>query len=227
MIIKYPEEAFEYVQRLSITSAIKYAIDWRQSRTANTHLVPWIESQVGEAIEKGYLNAVVKEVTHNVKKDDYDTIVINILRWVNRNIRYVSDTQKFGSPEVWEGAESVFKTRTADCEDGGLLIYVLSRLAGVPANRLLLFAGWVKVPGKIQPEGHAYIAYKPSYNPINFVMLDWCYFYDNRACQFREHFFVIGNSIHDSNTNKSHNKYIDIWFAVNEERGYVNLMTRR
>jgi len=226
-MLKFPDEAFEYVQKFSFTSAIKYAIDWRYSRTANTYLVPWMKAQVEEARETGYLDSVVKEVTRNVKEDDYDAIVVNALRWVQRNVRYVSDQVKFGSPEVWEDARCVFDTRIADCESGSLLLYVIARLAGVPSNRLLMFAGWVKVPGRVQPEGHAYIAYKPSYNPINFVMLDWCYFYDHRACQFREHFFVKGNDIFNSWTNKSHDKYIDIWFAVNEDRGFLNLMTRR
>lgn len=102
------------------------------------------------------------------------------------------------------------------CEDGAILMYVLARLAGIPSNRLLLFAG------SVNGGGHCWLGYRPVSDPLNFRFLDWCYWPDISLVESRKFYSIIGKQIYSFQTGayKKDNNYYNIWWAFNEDATY-------
>ncbi len=121
-----------------ILKPLYWVIDWRNRRKL-THLVSWINNQVVNASDD------LIKLSKELKGNDDDKTILNILRWVNGNVKYVGDTEKWGTPEYWESAQNVYETKQADCESGSTLIFVLARLAGIPYYQLRMVAGDVYV----------------------------------------------------------------------------------
>lgn len=106
---------------------------------------------------------------------------------------------------------------THNCEDGAILLYILCRLKGIPANRLYILAGSV-VGG-----GHCWLGYKPIHYPLNFVFLDWCYGKNGPSMNKvldRDFYHINGTDITGDDS------YIELWFAFNEDQG-VKSMSKR
>ena len=118
--------------------------------------------------------------------------------------------------EKWEGARDVFDTRKGDCESGALLMYVLCRLAGIPASKLWIMCGDVK------GGGHAWLSYIPDEYPLNFAFMDWCYWYKQYSIPLRNKFTIQNKAIHEYKRDgeKVSSDYYKLWFVFNEDKSY-------
>ena len=199
-MIEFPKESYEYYYKNGVFESVFEWIINSKYRTA-VFLPTWIKEQVDNPSE----NLLALAKTFDTSKDD-NVKVINILRWIKDNVKYVGDNTKYKTPEYWQTAEETFNLKTGDCEDGGIFIYVLCRLAGVPEYKLKV--GTATVTGG----GHAFCMYFPQ--PHFMTFLDFCYWYDSRNVDTRSKYFIVNKTIYgDSQTN-----YKELWFAFSEDR---------
>jgi transglutaminase-like putative cysteine protease len=204
------EEMFAYTESAWLRSYLEYVIDWRGARKS-VWLKTWLEDQVTKP-DRTLVDLAQKLSKGYTKHDD---IVIMLLRHVQSILKYTTDKTRWKVEEVWQPAALTLALKTGDCEDGAVLLYVLCRLCGIPKNRLLLLAGDV-VGG-----GHCWLAYKPEYYPINWVFLDWCYWYDSSHIDPRSKFWIIDKTVYGQDP-----RYKSIWFAFNEDYSYSGILPR-
>lgn len=220
--LSFPEGAFKYVEANSFfVSIVRYIINSNNERES-IYLKPWLDKQVLEASKDEEVMTIVTDANATVgDPKDYDTKAINMLRWVKANITYKGDIQTRKAAEYWQTYKETLNTKTGDCEDGAILMYVLCRLSGIPANRLYIAAG------DVNGGGHAFLTYKPSYDPTSFSFLDWCYWFDNRPMKARPMFRIVGKEIKESIFNKVKDfrldNYYRIWFLFNEDNTYLRV----
>ena len=131
--------------------------------------------------------------------DDEETMW-KILIWVQKNLRYVGDSENKGQVEYWQNPEDTVITLRGDCEDGAILIKSLSLVAGVPDWKVKILCGDV-VGG-----GHAYCTYI-RYDDVQ-VILDWCYW---------------PNQLHimDRKPRQEETNYKEVWFSFDKMYSYV------
>ena len=196
---KFGNVIFDYLQESYIDKIVCYAINSNYRKAVN--LKSWIKEQVENPT---YL---VKKVIQDIGiNKDPDIQIMNILKWVHKNITYKSDSSVWKMAEYWQTAEETSIKGTGDCEDGAILIYVLARLSGIASQRLLIFAGDV-VGG-----GHCWLGYRPTCYPLNFCFMDWCYWYSSKVIPSRDKFLINGKDI------QGDENYIKMWFAFNEDK---------
>jgi transglutaminase-like putative cysteine protease len=199
---KFPG-VYDVVRHTWVTGSIYWVIDWRYRVAVS--LVPWIREQVDNPSDE--LRAFCDDIPTG---EDYDETALNVLSAVRRQAHYVTDDRQWSIPEVWSTANDSILSLIGDCEDFAIVIYVLCRLKGIPSNRLFIMCGGV-LGG-----GHCWVGYKPIHYPMNFVFLDWCYWFSSLPVDFRRKYYVVGKKIHSDTPN---NVYFDLWFAFNEEFG--------
>ena len=220
MIIKFPnqkitDEVFTVVNTKYWESTIMYILN--SSYRKSVSLKPWIKEQVLNSSMEVQL--MCDEIADNT---DYDIQIIDILQYVRSNFTYISDTTNWKMNEYWQTADESVKSLKGDCEDGAILIYVLARLKGIPANRLLILCGDVK------GGGHCWLGYKPNGYPIDFTFIDWCYWYKNQEILYRNKFHIQGTKIYEHTYDNEmvalqNSDYYNIWFAFNEDINYLRL----
>ena len=135
-----------------------------------------------------------------------DAKMRQILRYVNKEIEYITDS-KNDSWKVTEYWSTPVETTTiagymGDCEDGAILIYAIAKEAGIPDDCM-----WI-VAGDVQGGGHAYIVYE-SEDDYQEYPLDWCYWFSksvlmNKPYYLRDEYY--------SGTRE--------WFRFNASGGY-------
>ena len=95
-----------------------------------------------------------------------------------------------------------------NCDGGAVLLLVLCRLAGVPANQIRIQGGPVIDPNNPKKTvGHLYVRYRAN-KDFKWYHLDWCYHQDSRALDQR------------FNTLESDLRYHKEWWSCNDLRGY-------
>lgn len=151
-------------------------IDVRQFLNPNNHLLPSIISESD------------------------DEKALEGLSWVIDNITYTPDKTQHGLNEYWSYAYETMHARKGDCEDGAILLYDMLRHAGIPAWKLRLSAGFVKLGSN--KVGHAYLTYFCN-ETDQWVILDWCYWPNPIPINLRK-------AYHDEKN------YLKIWFSFNE-----------
>jgi hypothetical protein len=133
------EEVFDYMKDLPIKSIVAYLLNssYRQAVT----LSPWLEQMVETDTDAS--RTALEAIRNDFPFDpsDYDSVVLSVLKWAVMRFKYVSDTKVWKLSEYWQTSEESLALMTGDCEDGAILMYVLCRKLGVPANRLFIFAG--------------------------------------------------------------------------------------
>ena len=148
-----------------------------------------------------------------------DEKALRILHTVHEYLVYVSDQQKWGISDKWQDPSETFTSRTGDCEDGAVLIYLLCRYAGIPASRLYLWCGDVTDPAdSSRTAGHCCCFYRPDQYPLNFVALDWCYFYDGEQVEYRPKLQLTGKVVYDPMGD-----YRTTWFIFNEDHSFTSI----
>ncbi len=136
----------------------------------------------------------------NATGDNFDEMALALLKFVVNHLTYESDDSVYNQPEFWQHPELTLAMRKGDCEDGALLLASLMRVAGIPAFRVKLAAGWVKSDGG--RGGHAYVIYLA--NNAKWYTLDWCYWADEAIKNFK-------TKPHKDNAN-----YQDMWWTAND-----------
>ena len=156
-------------------------------------LSKWLNEQVAN------VDPAMSLLALSLKGKDNDETILNILKYVRRTMKYVGDIEGWAMPEYWQEAITTFDLKTGDCEDGAILIYILARLAKIPAYQITIAAG------DVQGGGHAYCIYSADYDGVD-RYIDWCYWYDSTIIKSRK--------THD-------NRYLNEWFRFNEENSYI------
>ena len=188
-----------------------------------TNLVPWLKKQVDEAQDDVEF---VKLVDSIPSSKDFDVQMKYILLWgKNRNwMTYIGDNKSvWKMSEYWQTYLETFGLKTGDCEDGAIMMYVIARLKGVPANRLLLMAG------SVNGGGHCWLAYRPNEYPLNWAFLDWCYWFDGRTMTSRNLYYINNQKIYSYDSSgvrftTDKECYLSIWFGFNDERSYRKIV---
>lgn len=213
---KSPVESFKFVESGIVENFVTYitSSDFRKA----VSLRPWIRKQVGFAESGGFSGILAK----------CDDTVVQLLKQVIRDVEYVPDQDVWRMPEYWQTAEETLKLNTGDCEDGAVLLYVLCRNAGVPAERLLLFAGDVQNPyDKKKLVGHCVLLYRPDNYPLNFAVLDWCYWPDKKVISERMLYTFDGQLVWGYKQTEPNmvadRRYVRAWFLFNENKSTISL----
>jgi len=106
-----------------------------------------------------------KKIVGRIKKNDDK--VYEIERWVSKNIKYRSDKKQFNMNERWTLPMETLQRRKGDCEDGAILLIDLAVTAGVPGERLRVYA-----PILTEGGGHASVAYQRE-SDDTWVWVEW------------------------------------------------------
>ena len=209
-------DAYNKLEKNWISRIVTWLIDWKYRRTVA--LSGWLKEQV----DKPSLRIV--EVADSIPNyDNLDIQTVNVLKYVYQNIGYQSDVLSWNMEEYWQTADETVRSGKGDCEDGAILTYVLCRLKGVPANRLMIFAG------DVEGGGHCWLGYRPSFAPLNFAFLDWCFWYDSRAVIKRDLFTVIDQNIYEYEYYNGEylpspmSDYLKLWVAFNEDKSNTGI----
>lgn len=204
-------EVYKYQTGSYIPEAIWYFIhsDYRKA----VNLVAWIKEQVDNPSETvlGVAKAIKSYKSH-------DAQMLEILRWVKKNIRYEFDSKVWEMREYWATAEETLIKKKGDCDDGALLMYVMARLKDVPEYKLLIFGGDVFVPRSDKLGGHCWLGYRSETYPLNWTFMDWCYYYDSKHPSTRTKYYIQKTKIYGDE------KYKNIWFGFNEAVGHKSLV---
>jgi len=112
----------------------------------------------------------------NVKSCDQKALKIQ--QAVCKYLTYIYDEKNEGYTEFWQFPFETLALRCGDCEDGAILMCSAMIVAGVPARRVRVTAGYVKTGDPHAPTGgHAYVTYMRG-GDYKLVPLDWCYYAD-------------------------------------------------
>jgi len=152
-------------------------------------------------------DCVLKELIkqYDLKAGDDDETAWRIMRWVQQNVSYVSDSSQFGFTEHWDfPAEVLYRKRVgggADCEGMTHLIVSLCENAGIKPYRIKVACGYVHYQGGRLAGGHSYPIYlRRSSN--EWVDLDPC-------------FYPSSTKVEDRTPAKLNKVYGEIWFTFN------------
>ena len=206
-----PNEVFSYIERNLVYYWVDYLIHSNMRNAVG--LSDWIKEEVNNPLPE------VKAFSDKITTiSDPEKQVIEILKYVQSNIQYVGDQENWKMNEYWARAWETIGAKEGDCEDGAILIYIIARLKGVPANRLMLFTGDVK------GGGHCWLGFRPTEYILNWVFLDWCYWFNPLSIDGRSKFSIEGQKIVEYNNDGSttQSNYYDIWFGFNEEYSALN-----
>jgi len=97
-----------------------------------------------------------------------DSKVYKIEKWVRDNVKYNSDNKQFNMNERWTLPMETLQRKKGDCEDGAILIMSFAVTAGVPSDRLRLYAPIALRGGKL----HASVAYQRE-SDDKWVWVEW------------------------------------------------------
>jgi hypothetical protein len=111
------------------------------------------------------IERVVKTIVRD--RDSNDNKVYKIEKWVRDNIEYHSDKKQFNMNDRWTMPMETLQRRKGDCEDGAILIMSFAGTAGVPNDRLRLYAPIITSQGY-----HACVAYRRE-SDDNWVWVEW------------------------------------------------------
>lgn len=113
-----------------------------------------------------HIEQLVKKIVR--QRDSNNSKVYKIEKWVMKNIKYRSDKKQFNMNERWTLPMETLQRKKGDCEDGAILIMSLAVSAGVPVERLRLYAPIALPNGK----GHACVAYQRE-SDDEWVWVEW------------------------------------------------------
>lgn len=110
-------------------------------------------------MEEVIFNELLKRSTKSggvgiLETDSLDSKACKVRDWVNKNLTYVSDYANYGRPEMWATAYTIYDRKKDDCDGYAVLMMVLMKLAGIPADKRIIVVGEVD-----SGEYHAYVCY--------------------------------------------------------------------
>jgi len=122
---------------------------------------------VSSAIAETTIERLVKTIVH--PRHSNDLKMYKIEKWVTKNIRYISDRKQFNMNERWTLPNETLQRRKGDCEDGAILMITFAVTAGVPGERLRMYA-----PIRVKNSWHACVAYKRE-SDNEWVWMEWAW----------------------------------------------------
>ena len=141
-LVKFLGSTFQNISKKSwIHTYFKYIIDSKYRTTKRLDLF------LKEQLNKPHPDLVKVAEELRLKSKTPDQLIINVLKYVNNRVKYVSDQSNFNRIEKWAGAYNAWKSRRADCDDSNCLIYILARLAGISDLTLWSAIGTVTIGG--------------------------------------------------------------------------------
>jgi len=212
IILKDPDLIFNHIEHSYFGRMIVWIINSKYRKAVS--LSNWIDEQVKNP------DALVQSMADEITTyEDTDEQVLAVLRYVRYNVTYLGDPNIWKMLEYWQTSFETAKIKLGDCEDGAILAYVLCRLKGVHANRVLVFAG------DVSGGGHSWLGYRPTEYPLNWVFLDWCYWPEMSDIETRKKFWIDGTQIRefDNDGNLVNSNYYSIWFGFNEDQAFEQL----
>ena len=122
-------------------------------------------------IPPGFSNAetTIEKLVKTIIRPSNDLKMEKIEKWVIQNIHYKSDIKQFNMMERWTLPMETLQRRSGDCEDGSILLIALAVTAGVPSERLRLYA-----PIKVPKGWHACVAYQREKDG-KWVWMEWAW----------------------------------------------------
>jgi transglutaminase-like putative cysteine protease len=84
--------------------------------------------------------------------------LLSLTRWVNHHVTWVSDEEKWHSPDFWQTPETTLLTGSGDCEDQALVLWSAAPLLGLPRGRLVI--------GTLDGGGHAWVEFPEFFVPL-------------------------------------------------------------
>jgi len=176
-----------------IKKFLMWCINSKYRKSVRLHT--WLKEQTSNPSKE------LKELALSLKGSTRDITVINILKWVHKYTKYVTDEAQWDMKEYWQTAEETLEPHTGDCEDFSVMVYVLCILAEVPVYQLCVTCGTV-VGG-----GHCYVIYSADYDGVDRI-LDGTYWYDSTGIVKRKYAY-------------SDKRYLKEWFRFNSEGTYI------
>lgn len=208
IVDKFPE-IFDIRNDGLIYTIFSYMIDSKYRKAAE--LNTWIKKQLNspEVLEIAELLPT---------KQSYDEQIVECLKWVIDHIAYIGDSAQWGYAEKWSEAIETLEKRKGDCEDMHILLYLLCRAKGIPANRMLIWAGDVQAKPTAPTGGHCSLLYFPEEYPINPVFMDACYYENKKPIKQRNKLTLNDKEIIEWNIlgDKVWCPYQETWFIFNE-----------
>jgi len=155
---------------------------------------PLLSSDFSKFYIKFFNSIAAKYIFHQ----NPDRLIVDILKYVNKNIRYVTDRNNFGYTERWEDLTETVKRKKGDCENMNALIYTMARMAGIPSYLLWCCTGLTTTN-----EGHYWLLYF-SPKKAKFYSIDATYKPNKSYLQYRQPFSIGKN-------------YKKVWFIFNSD----------
>jgi len=191
---KWPTAPIIYSGRVSRVDNKSLSVDVKDFITPNDVLLQEIASR------------------YSLKKNTMNLTAWEVQKFVVKFLTYKYDTDSQLCPEFWQFPFETLQSQIGDCEDGAILTASLCIVAGIPAWRVKVSAGWVKDSPTAPQGGHAYcifLADRPeSERKLEWVILDWCYYEDTPIAPENKPLARDGGY---------NNCYKDTWFTFNNE----------
>jgi transglutaminase-like putative cysteine protease len=118
-------------------------------------------------------SCILEPIAKGLKGKTDDETAMNCFRYVRSWLSYKGDIETHKEVEYWNDPEETFALRFGDCEDGGILLMTLMALAGIPAWKRKVCAGFVKADNS-KVAGHAYVIYFRT-DFFAWFVCDWCF----------------------------------------------------
>lgn len=141
----------------------------------------------------------LKKVSKEFKLLPYGEAIIEILRFVTKKVKYITDQRNFDKVEYWANASETWKLKQDDCDGINALIYILARLAGIPQYLIMNCIGDTKVGG------HYWLLFFDTSHNGKWVPIDGTLYTDYTSVKDRPDF------------NNLRNIYTNPWFYFNED----------
>jgi len=186
-----------------LPSSIWYVIDWRNQKLIR--LQKWFFDCLEEIkTDKDF----VKKVNDFMTIKDLDDRAVAILKYVSSNLVYKRDVDVWKINEKWQTPLETWKMKSADCEDGSLLLAAFLYFAKIPEDCWDIVCGEVK--NGVGKTGHCWVDYTSMWNAKVYT-LDWCYYYSNKLVKEGRVGFC-----DDDN-------YLCVWFGFNSSSNWKSV----
>ena len=109
-----------------------------------------------------YPSYIADEVVlfNGLKKDTDEETILNLIKWVHKNIKYQNDSVTWNANEYWADSDIILQKKVDDCDGLSYVFKTLSLVCGIPDYKVKILAGYVTDPmDKTKIVGHAYPIY--------------------------------------------------------------------
>lgn len=174
------ESAAEAIFNKLLQDVHQIKMSWVSLKMSGIGEIVQGQNEYGEYLEfpDAHVQALVLSIVE--PGDTNDEKAFKIMRWVQDNIRYVSDVENYGQPEYWARPSLTIQKERGDCEDGAFLIHSLMLNASIPWERIRTYGGLVEAGQGAAGGGHGWTVYKRE-SDDEWIVVDWCYYPDRET----------------------------------------------